>query len=93
VQFFFQWTNSPNWARASSLSRLQWSHSVRHTTFGRTPLDELSTRSRDLYLSTHNTHKRQSSMPLTWFEPAILERARPQTHTWPLASAPDSVQY
>jgi hypothetical protein len=30
----------------------------RHTTIDRTPLDEGSTRRRDLYLITHNTHKR-----------------------------------
>jgi hypothetical protein len=30
----------------------------RHTTLGRTPLDEGSARRRDLYLTTHNTHKR-----------------------------------
>ena len=36
---------------------------LRHTTLGRTPLGERSTRRRDLYLTTHNTHKRQTSMP------------------------------
>jgi hypothetical protein len=35
----------------------------RHTTFGRTPLDEWPARRRDLYLTTHNTHKRQTSLP------------------------------
>jgi hypothetical protein len=35
----------------------------RHTTLGRTPLDEGPARRRDLYLTTHNTHKRQTSMP------------------------------
>jgi hypothetical protein len=36
---------------------------LRHTTLGWTPLDEWSARRRDLYLTTHNTHKRQTSMP------------------------------
>jgi hypothetical protein len=37
---------------------------LRHThTLGRTPLDEWPARRRDLYLTTHNTHKRQTSMP------------------------------
>ena len=36
---------------------------LRHTTLGRTPLDEWSARRRDLYLTTNNTHKRQTSMP------------------------------
>jgi hypothetical protein len=31
----------------------------RHTTLGRIPLDEWSARRRDIYLTTHNTHKRQ----------------------------------
>jgi hypothetical protein len=35
----------------------------RHTTLGRTPLDEWSARRRDLYLTTLNTYKRQTSMP------------------------------
>jgi hypothetical protein len=39
------------------------SHSFRHSTFGRTPLDEWSARRRDLYQTTHNTHKRRTSMP------------------------------
>jgi hypothetical protein len=53
----------------------------RHTTFGRTPLDEEPARRRDLYLTTHNTHKRQTSMPLVGFEPMILVSEWPQTHT------------
>jgi hypothetical protein len=38
-------------------------HTDRHTTLVRTPLDEGPARRRDLYLTTHNTHKRQISMP------------------------------
>jgi len=34
------------------------SHSFRHATLGRTPLDKWSARRRDLYMTTHNTHKR-----------------------------------
>jgi hypothetical protein len=67
----------PYWARTSSLSRL---HDHTHTTLGSTPLDEWSARRRDLYLTTHNTHKRQTSMPLAGFKPAIPESERPQTH-------------
>jgi hypothetical protein len=36
---------------------------IRHTTLGRTPLDKGPARRRDLYLTTHNTHNRQTSMP------------------------------
>jgi hypothetical protein len=52
----------------------------RHNTFGRTPLDEGSARSRDLYLTTHNTHNRQTSMSPVGFEPAIPASKRPHTH-------------
>jgi hypothetical protein len=48
---------------------------------GRIPLDEWSARRRDLYLTTHDTHKRQTSIPSAGFEPAILGSERPQTHT------------
>ena len=46
-------------------------HTQRRTTFGRTPLDEWSARRRDLYLTTHNIHNRQTSMPPVEFEPTI----------------------
>jgi len=47
---------------------------LRHTTFGRTPPDELSARPRDLYLTTHNAHKRKASKAPAGFEPAIPAR-------------------
>jgi hypothetical protein len=53
---------------------------LRHTTLGRTPLDEGPARRRDLYLTTHITHKRQTYMPPAGFEPAIPASERPQTH-------------
>jgi hypothetical protein len=56
------------------------SHSVRHTTFGRIPLDEWLARRRELYLTTHNTHKCQTSMSPAEFDLAILAIERPQTH-------------
>jgi len=55
-------------------------HTQRRTTFGRTPLDEWSARCRDLYLTTHNTHNRQISMPPVGFEPTISAGERPQTY-------------
>jgi hypothetical protein len=39
----------------------------RRTAVGRTLLDEWSARRRDLYLTTHNTHNRQTSMPPVGF--------------------------
>ena len=49
-------------------------YTQRHTTVGRTPLDEWSARRRDLYLTTHDTHNRQISMPPVGFEPKISAR-------------------
>jgi hypothetical protein len=55
--FFFLWLDSPIWAWASSFRRGFMVTHIRHTTVGRTPLDEGPARRRDLYLTTHNTHK------------------------------------
>jgi len=58
---------------------------LRHTTLGRTLLDEWSVRRRNLYLTKHNTHKRQTSMLPARFEPTIPASEQPQTHaiwTW-----------
>jgi len=56
------------------------SRSQRRITVGRTPLDEWSARRRDLYLTTHNYHNRQTSTPPVGFEPTISAGERPQTH-------------
>ena len=72
------WCNSPQCARAST-SRLH-DHTQRHTTVGRSPLDEWPARRRNLYLTTHNNYRRQTSMPLAGFEPTIPASERPQTH-------------
>jgi hypothetical protein len=53
---------------------------LRHATVGSTPLDESSVHCRDLYLTTHNTHKIQTSMPPAGFEPAIPASVRPHSH-------------
>jgi hypothetical protein len=50
----------PQWARASSFTRFL-NHTQRRITVGRTPLDEWSSRLWDLYLTTYNTHNRQTS--------------------------------
>jgi hypothetical protein len=50
-----------------------------HTTLGRTPLGEWSSRSRDLYLTTQHSHKKQTSLPPAVLEPTISARERPQT--------------
>jgi len=53
------------------LDHTQW-----RTTVGRTPLDEWSAHRRDLYLTTHDTHNRQISMPPVGLEPTISSGAR-----------------
>ena len=53
-------------------------HTQRRSTVGRTPLDEWSARRRDVYLTTHNTHNRQISMPPVGFERKISAGERPQ---------------
>jgi len=77
--FFFVWRCDPTRVMASSFLRFL-DHTQRRTTVGRTSLDEWSARRRDLYLTTHNTHKRQTSMPLVGFEPTISAGERPQTY-------------
>jgi len=55
--------------------QVSWSHS-RHTTFGRTPLDEWSARRRDLYLTT----EKQKSMFPMGFETAVPANEGSQIH-------------
>ena len=80
-EFFFSFgAIAPQWASASSsFTRIFWflDHTQRLATVGRTPLDEWSARRRDLYLTTHNTHNRQISMPPVGFEPMISAGERP----------------
>jgi len=63
-----------------------WPNLVTHTTLGWTPLNEWSAWCTDLYLTTHNTQKRQMSMPLAGFKSTAPASEWPQTHTleWPL---------
>jgi hypothetical protein len=49
------------------------------TTVSRNPLDEGSACRRDLHLTTHNKHKRQTFMSTVGFEPAIPAIERQQT--------------
>jgi hypothetical protein len=54
--------NSPQWGMASFFTKFL-DHTQRRTTVGGNPLDEGSARHRDLYLTTHSTHNRETSMP------------------------------
>jgi hypothetical protein len=57
-------------------------------TFVRTPLGKWSAPRRDIHLTTHNAHKRQTYMPPARFEPAISASKQLQTHA--LDCAPTS---
>jgi hypothetical protein len=69
--FYFLWLCDPTRVTVSSFLRFL-DHTQRRTTFGRTPLDEWSAHLRDLYLTTHNTHNRKTSMPPVGFEPVYI---------------------
>ena len=77
--YIFLWRCSPTRAMASSFLRFL-DRTQRRITVDRTPLDEWSARRRDLYLTAHNTHNRQTSMPPVGFEPTISASKRPQTN-------------
>jgi hypothetical protein len=70
---------TPQWAKVSSFTRFL-DHTQRRTTVGRTPLDEWSPRRRDLYLTTHNPHNRQTSIPPVGSEPKTPPGDRPRTY-------------
>ena len=78
ADFFFHGATAPSGPK----SPYCWGFaiSLRHTTLGRTPLDEWSARRRDLYLTKHNTHNRRTSMPPARNEPAIPTSERMETH-------------
>jgi len=76
---FFLWCCGTTRARASSFLGFL-DHTQRRNTVAGTPLDEWSARRRDLYLTTHNIHNRQTSMPPAGFEPTIPAGERPQSY-------------
>ena len=55
-------------------------HTQRHITVGRTSLDEWSARSTDLYLTTHNTHNRQTIHAPGGIRIHDLGKQRPQNY-------------
>jgi hypothetical protein len=71
------WRCDPTRVMVPSFLRLL-DHTQRRTTFGRTLLDEWSARRRDLYLTTHNTRNRQTSMLPVRLEPTISVGEQPQ---------------
>ena len=87
------WTWGPSWLKrftwflsvalrphvASASSFLRFTNH-NGTPVGRSPLDECSARRRDLYLTAHNTHNRQTSMPPVGFRPIISAGERPHSY-------------
>ena len=67
------------WAMASSFTRFL-DDTQRRTIVGRIPVDEWSARRGDLYLTTHNIHNREASMPPVGFEPTISAGELPQAY-------------
>jgi hypothetical protein len=78
--FFFSMARQPLGGPGLLIVRRFAITHFRHTTIGRTLLDDWPARRRYLYVTTYNTHKRQTSMPLAGFEPTIPASERPQTH-------------
>jgi hypothetical protein len=59
---FFNRSTAPWGPMPPHFSRLHNHTLFRHTTLGTTPLDEGPARRRDLYLTTHKNHKRQTDI-------------------------------
>jgi len=53
---------------------------LRQATLEKSPLGQRSPRGTELYLTTHTTNKRQTSIPQAGFEPAIPASEMPQNH-------------
>ena len=79
ISVIILWPCRPKEATASSFMRFLY-HTQRRATVGRPPLGEWSARRRDLYLTTHTTYKRKTSMPPVGFEPTISAGEQPQTY-------------
>jgi hypothetical protein len=77
--FFCFCRDTPQWSRAFSFTRCL-DHTKLRTSVGRTPLEERSACRRDLYLTTHDTHNRQTSMPPVGFDPTVSGADQPLSH-------------
>jgi len=79
ILLFFLWCCDPTWFTASSFTRFL-DHTQLDTTVDRTPLDEWSASRRDLYLTTYNSHNRQTSISPVLFEFTLQVKKRPRIH-------------
>jgi len=74
------WRDSSQWARTSPFTRFQ-DRTQRRTMVSRTPLDEWSTRRRDLYLTTHTALTTDKYLCPRWdSKPTVSASKRPQTY-------------
>ena len=76
VHVFFHSATVPSWP---GTLHFRGFITLRRTALSNTPVDEWSAQRRDLYLTTHNTHKRQIFSP-PGFETATPAIKWPQTH-------------
>jgi len=81
------WHNSPPPSMPWPPHYRSFTITLRHTTLGRTPLDEWSARSGDLYLTTYNTHNRHTSISPAGYEHTISAGERRKTYTLDRAAA------
>jgi hypothetical protein len=86
LHFVCFWRDIPHWNRVSSFTRFL-DHTQRRNKIGRTPLEQWSAHRIDLYLTTHNNHNRQTTMPPVRFETTISAGERPQTYALDRAAA------
>jgi len=80
--FFFLVVREPHSSVGSFTVEVSRSHTVLHITVSRNRLEEGSALCRDLYLITHITHKRSTSMPLVGFKHAMPASEQSQNYTW-----------
>ena len=77
--FVCLWRDSLHWASASSFTRFL-DHPDAAQSVGLLWTSDFARR-RDLYLTTHDTHNRQTSMTPVGFQPTISAGEQPQTYT------------
>jgi hypothetical protein len=90
---FILWHCSPMGAMVSAFLRFV-DHTQWRNTVNRTSLDEWSIRHRDLYVTTHNTHNRQTSCPWRDLNPQSYQASCFRSLPWtaqPLGFAVDTL--
>ena len=77
ILYFFHGSTAPS--RPKPAHSWGFEITLSHTTLCRAPLYEWSACRRDVYLTTSNAQKKQTSMFPAWFEPVTPASQRPQT--------------